>query len=245
MTVPAGIVPIVKAKIRKKAEQLKKTALKQLDSEYIEQKQKLEKELPKKVVKKGTRYTIVALVCLIGGILLIVIALLFGKTLFHAGEQTKLQKTEEKLEQYFVNGDYEAMSRYLNRLEEYNASFKKYEETAQIYKDYTDWVLRMSDDWQDYLLDERSGKNPEDGRYLLEYLLEYSNEIFVCCDDWRHDTMIRGNEDVLEEFSGKTEELLRDTYKLSDSQIKRLTEEELEEAEITELAEAILKQYAE
>lgn len=236
--------PYCKSENSKVAGQRKENMLEKLDREYRKEEQRLQKELPKKFVNRGTKYTVLIISLLLAVIAVIVIMVQAGRMLFYIQGDKQDKQQKEKLEQYFGNGDYENMSRYLNRIQEYDVSLSKYRETAQIYSDL-ERMLEMSSQWQEQMLSEWGKENPESGRYLLEYMLKTANQVFVNCEKWCEDSAVRDNEEVLEAFAVQAEEMLQTEYFLTDEQLERLKQEEATEEMFSQIADVILRSQAE
>lgn len=239
--------PYCKSENKAVVERQKKEVLSGLDREYERQSGTLKKELPGRTAKKWLGYTLIVLTGLLVFLIEITVIVQVGKVIFSGvslgNEKRRTEKARVKLEQYFEDGDYESMSRYLEEKDMREPALEKYNEVSRIYQEYYEWVLPFYGEWEQYAEGDREGLDGENGRFYTEYILEYCNRIFLQCDSWMKDSAVRGNEAVLEEFSLGTEQLLSGKMKLNEDQIDCLKQEKLPENEITELADAVIEQY--
>lgn len=233
--------PYCKSENLQVAESLKEEKLKKLDADYRREKQRLETQLPKQTVRKGTKTTLILLGSLLGIIVLSVVAIVVGGIAIEAGERKQTAHNREQLEKYFQAGQYEEMSAYLYDKAGYAEPLRKYRETAQVYKTYTKWIMRLSDEWQEYAAD--SFWEPQDNLYILQDMLQYAEELFECCEEWCSDMSFCDNEEVLKDFEGKTEMLLRNTYHMTDEQIELLKQGGLTDEQREQLSETVMEQW--
>lgn len=233
--------PYCKSENLQVAGQLKEEKLRKLDADYRQEKQRLETQLPKQAVRKGTKMTLLLLGSFLGIIVLSVVAIVVGGMAIEAGERKQAARNREQLEQYFQAGQYEEMRNYLYDKAEYTEQLRKYRETAQVYAMYTNWIVRMSDEWQEYASD--SFWEPQDNLYMLQYMLQYAEELFECCEEWCSDMSFCDNEEVLKDFENKTEMLLRNTYHMTDEQIELLKQGGLTDEQRERLSETVMEKW--
>lgn len=106
---------------------------------YKEKKRALEK-VPQKVMKNTTKWLVYGASSVLGiTILLILVVMAFSK-LTQGDMLAKQEKELAKLEKYYEAGDYESMSKYLDKVVRRGGSYDKYWRIADLY-DSMDWQI--------------------------------------------------------------------------------------------------------
>lgn len=238
--------PYCKSENAKVADELKRKALHNLDKKYYTEKKRLEKEIPTKVVKKGTK-----IIVLLAGI--IFVTLLLGVLIFLIKsvitENTKEVKEEyylKKLEQCFQDKNYEKMTELLdNTNDSYNLCYRKYEEVSFAYKYYNEWIVREKNEWERYLEQFSGEENIESASYTIYYLLKYSNQLLYETEILCNDNIYRENEEVLKGIQENAIQILQDDFYVTKEEINLLKEKEWTEEEVEAFKDRIVKRYFE
>lgn len=106
------------------------------------------KNAPKKVLKKTTKTLFYALAILLGGLALILVVI-FAFSKVTSGDLLAQQEEEiERLEQYYIAGDYETMCDYFAQIGKRGGSYEKYDRIYDIYWDLDDNIATLKNEWE-------------------------------------------------------------------------------------------------
>ena len=125
---------------------------KEQQDEYVKnykRKKKEIKRMPEKLVKKTTK----SMFYLAGGLFIGVILLLIVVTAFSKIVSSDMLARQEKelanLESYYVQGDYETMCNYLEKIDKRGGSYEKYNRIYDLYRNM-DWKIQAVKDNLEY-----------------------------------------------------------------------------------------------
>lgn len=125
---------------------------KEQQDEYVKnykRKKKEIKRMPEKLVKKTTK----SMFYLAGGLFVGVILLLIVVTAFSKIVSSDMLARQEKelanLESYYVQGDYETMCNYLEKIDKRGGSYEKYNRISDLYRNM-DWKIQAVKDNLEY-----------------------------------------------------------------------------------------------
>lgn len=110
----------------------------------FEEKKKTLKKVPEKVVRKTTKWLLYGAMGTLALVILVIIVVIGFSGLTNADMMAKQEKELEKLEQYYLAGDYEKLSSYLDKINSTNARggrYEKYWRIVDIY-DSMDWHIK-------------------------------------------------------------------------------------------------------
>ena len=103
------------------------------------------KNVPNKVVKKTTKGLVYVAGAILGFIVLAILVIGAFSGLVSGNVLAKQEKEIAKLEKYYAEGDYEAMSQYYEKVGRGGGSYEKYKRVSRVYSSM-DWHLEMLKD---------------------------------------------------------------------------------------------------
>ena len=146
--------------------------------EYIDgykKRKRMLKKVPEKVVKKTTKGLVYGAGVTLGIVILLLIVVMAFSKITTGDALAKQEKEIDKLEAYYVVGDYEAMSGYLETIDKMGGSYEKYNRVSGVYS-AMDWHVEMLKDDMEYVkkidLDAMSVENH------IEWCIEPLAEIY-------------------------------------------------------------------
>ena len=116
---------------------------------YESKKRKL-KKVPEKVVRKTTKGLVYGAGITLGIIILALIVVTAFSKIITGDALAKQEKELAKLESYYVDADYEAMSNYLEKIDKRGGSYEKYNRVLRVYS-AMDWHVEMLKDDTEYV----------------------------------------------------------------------------------------------
>ena len=116
---------------------------------YESKKRKL-KKVPEKVVRKTTKGLVYGAGITLGIIILALIVVTAFSKITTGDALAKQEKELAKLESYYVDADYEAMSNYLEKIDKRGGSYEKYNRISGVYS-AMDWHVEMLKDDTEYV----------------------------------------------------------------------------------------------
>ena len=116
---------------------------------YESKKRKL-KKVPEKVVRKTTKGLVYGAGITLGIIILALIVVTAFSKITTGDALAKQEKELAKLEAYYVDADYEAMSNYLEKIDKRGGSYEKYNRISGVYS-AMDWHVEMLKDDTEYV----------------------------------------------------------------------------------------------
>ena len=141
---------------------------------YERRKRKL-KNVPEKVVGKTTKGLVYGAGITLGVIILALIVVMAFSKITTGDALAKQEKEIAKLEEYYADGNYEAMSQYLEKIGKWGGSYEKYNRISGVYSSM-DWHIEMLQDDAEYVkkidLDAMSVENH------IEWCVESLAEIY-------------------------------------------------------------------
>lgn len=121
--------------------------------EYIDgykKRKRMLKKVPEKVVKKTTKGLVYGAGVTLGIVILLLIVVMAFSKITTGDALAKQEKEIDKLEAYYVVGDYEAMSGYLETIDKRGGSYEKYNRVSGVYS-AMDWHVEMLKDDMEYV----------------------------------------------------------------------------------------------
>lgn len=118
--------------------------------ESYERKKRKLKKVPEKVVRNTTQGLLYGAGITLGVIILSIIVVMAFSKITTGDALAKQEKELEKLEAFYVAGDYEAMGQYLNEINKWGGSFEKYNRVSDAYSS-VNWHIRVLQDDAEYV----------------------------------------------------------------------------------------------
>ena len=179
----------------KVAKEKKHSILKSYDKEAEE----IKRELPGRVIKRGTSlYIKILFVVLI--LILMVSGFVMVYSQFSADRSyDRRNRDQEILEQYYEGGEYGKLKDYLNQSAP-GANYRKYKEVVSVWN-REERLLKYLEWFEEY--DGVFGEEERAAEYRAE-ALQCAVDLMDECEKNRNDNVILGNEEVLKEFEERT-----------------------------------------
>lgn len=108
--------------------------------EGYEKRKRALKKVPEKVVKKTTKGFFYVAGGIFGTVILLLIVSVAFSKITRADMLSKQEKELEKLEKYYVSGEYASMTAYLDKIDKRGGSYEKYRRVAELYENM-DWYI--------------------------------------------------------------------------------------------------------
>lgn len=175
---------------------------------YEEEAEDIRQNLPTRVVKKGTRVYIKALLILLGAAVLIAVFVSINSRRGADKEYEEQKKTKEILEAMFQAGNIKEMSEYIDDNHIYKSYYQKYMEIDSVYH-----KMEIFYSWVDCYVDFSKNREPDHELVLdsRKMVIECAQGVLLTSREYCEDTKVLGNEDVIrsmeEEVIQKMEQL--------------------------------------
>ncbi|MGN0385448.1 MAG: hypothetical protein ACI4EX_06155 [Lachnospiraceae bacterium] len=166
---------------------------------YDEEAEEIKRELPGRVIRRGTSlyikllFVVLLLILMVSGFVMVY-------SQFSANRSyDQRQKDQEILEQYFEDGEYGKLKDYLEQSGT-GANYRKYKEVVSVW-DREERLFKYLDWFEEY--DGVSGEEERAAEYRAE-ALRCAIDLLDECEKNRNDNVILGNEEVLKKFEERT-----------------------------------------
>lgn len=163
----------------------------QLLQHYDDEAKRIAAEVPKKVVKKGTKLLLYGIGIGLGAaVVIIAVSLCVHWVKVNAGYRTE-QKHLSKLEEYFQAGLYDKMSEYQDKYNAYGTAYEKYYEVSGV-------IFRW-ERVEELLVHSQKVResDPKLAETCRSEAIENATKLMQRCNELIEDTAFRGNEEVL------------------------------------------------
>lgn len=110
--------------------------------DYAKKKRGL-KKVPETVVKKTTKGFFYVAGGIFGAVILLLIVSVAFSKLTRADMLSRQEKELEKLEKYYVSGEYAAMTEYLDKIDKRGGSYEKYRRIAELYDNMDRYIENL------------------------------------------------------------------------------------------------------
>ena len=181
--------------------------------------QNIEQNMPGELLHRASKKTTGIFAKIFLAFLILVIGVIAGSAVFRVYRSYATERSLQKLEEYMVSGDYEALLKYMDGLDSYDSVYDKYTEVSYAYR-----YLSYAQEELEWFYEDR--ENPYSDSELL--LTSLSFTIGDClntlsyCTEYMDDQLILENEDTLYEIRLLAYNILTMTLHLSDEEITEL-----------------------